>query len=186
MKSIRFLALAVTTAALLAVFAGGAASSRTKPQLLYATGGVTGLSGGASSMDELIQRFVTALEHRDRDALDALRVTESEYRNWIVPGSVEPGEKPQILKEDASAYFWGTLNGKTIYTREALLSSYGGRHLEVMSHTFRKGTKTYANFVSHGRLELVVRDEQGEEAQLRTGSIAEVDGRFKFISFICD
>jgi hypothetical protein len=183
MKLSRIAALFAVTAALLWGLASGAVSPRTSP---YATGGVGGLSGGAPSTDALIRRFLAAIAERDRDALDAMRVSEAEYRNWIVPGSVAPGEPPQIVNREASQYFWELLDTKTRYYREAILADFGGKHLELVDATFVKGTKIWANHVAHGRLRLVLRDESGAERELRTGSVAEVDGQFKFISFIRD
>ena len=145
-----------------------------------------GLSGGAASIDALVSEFVAALNRRDRDALERLRVTEREYREWIVPGSVEPGQPPQILSEEASVYFWEVLNGKSTYFREALLGEYGGRDLEIEDFRFRKGTRRFANHLAHGRLALELEAEDGQKLALLTGSIAEVDGQFKFISFIRD
>lgn len=144
------------------------------------------LEGGAASMEELLDEFIEGLEAGDRGALSNLRVSEDEYRNVIVPGSVEPGEPPQILSEEASEYFYGVLHGKSQYNRNALLREFGGKKLEVKSYSFEKGEKQYADYKAHRRLEIEVVDEEGKSYELRTGSIAEVDGRFKFISYIRD
>ena len=144
------------------------------------------LVGGASSIQELLDQLIAGLEASDRGALSALRVSEDEYRNVIVPGSVKPGEPPQILSEEASEYFYGVLHGKSQYNRNALLREYGGKKLEVKSYSFEKGEKQYANYKAYRRLEMEVVDEEGKFFELRTGSIAEVDGRFKFISYIRD
>jgi hypothetical protein len=144
------------------------------------------LSGGASSVDELLGRFVRALEANDGDALEALRVTENEYRKIIMPGSVKPGQPPQKLSAKADEYFWQSLDTKSLYSGRALLAGYQGRKYRITNVAWLKGIDEYAWFRCYDRLELTLVDEAGEEHQLNTGSVAEVDGRFKFISFIRD
>ncbi len=184
MRVRRLLVAGAALAAVLAVVAGRAPS---RHEAVPAAGASPhGLSGGASSIDELVDRMLGALERRDGQALDELRVTESEYREWIVPGSVEPGARLQALGDEASRYFWETLDTKSRFHRQALLQGFGGRKLEVVERSFEKGSKQFANHVAHRRLVLRVRDEGGREEELHTGSIAEVDGRFKMISFIRD
>lgn len=144
------------------------------------------LSGGASSVDELLGRFVRALEANDGDALDTLRVTEDEYRKIIMPGSVKPGQPPQKLSAKADEYFWQSLDLKSRYGARALLTGFQGRTYRITNVTWLKGVDDYAWYRCYDRLELTLVDESGEEQTLNTGSVAEVDGRFKFISFIRD
>lgn len=144
------------------------------------------LSGGASSVDELLGRFVRALEANDGDALEALRVSEDEYRKVIMPGSVKPGQPPQKLSPRADEYFWQTLDTKSLYSGRALLAGYQGRKYRITNVTWLKGIDDYAWYRCYDRLELTLVDESGEEHGLNTGSVAEVDGRFKFISFVRD
>lgn len=144
------------------------------------------LSGGASSVDELLGEFLATLEANDRDALERLRVDETEYRKVIMPGSVEPGQPPQRLSEAADEYFWQSLNGKSVYYRQHILSGYGGRKYRIANVKWLKGIRDYAWYRVYDRLALTVVDEDGVEHVIDTGSVAEVDGRFKFISFIRD
>ena len=144
------------------------------------------LSGGTSSVDELLGRFVAALEANDGAALEALRVSEDEYRKIIMPGSVKPGQPPQKLSPAADEYFWQSLNLKSLYGGRALLAGYSGRKYRIRNVTWLKGIDDYAWYRCYDRLELTMLDESGEEHMLNTGSVAEVDGRFKFISFIRD
>jgi hypothetical protein len=51
---------------------------------------------------------------------------------------------------------------------------------------YEDGTKTYASYTARKRLRLSLLDADGSEVQLATGSIAEIDGQYKFISFIRD
>lgn len=144
------------------------------------------LSGGASSVDELLGKFVNALADNDRRALDDLRVGEEEYRERIMPGSVKPGDPPQKLSPAADQYFWESLNLKSLYSEQGLLNEYGGRAYTIKSVIWRKGIKDYDGFRCYDRLEMTMADADGNERVLSTGSVAEVDGTFKFISFIRD
>jgi hypothetical protein len=144
------------------------------------------LTGGASSLDELVTLFLDAVSRRDRDALEALRVTEAEYRSIIVPGSVAPGAPPQVLSEEGLEYFWGEMNQKSAAHREAILEGFGGQTFTPVRHSFEKGIRDFAGYKAYGRLRVILRDDQGAEVELRTGSIVERDGRFKFATFIRD
>lgn len=144
------------------------------------------MSGGADSIEALLDRLQEGLEAEDRGALSAIRVSEDEYRNVIVPGSVQEGEPPQILSEEASEYFYELLNGKSHFNRNALLNEFGGKKLERKAYSFEKGEKRYADYTAYRRLSMELVDEEGRFYTLRTGSIAEVDGQFKFISYIRD
>jgi hypothetical protein len=144
------------------------------------------LRGGAESMDGLLRDFVQALESGNRDALERLRVTEREYRELVVPGNVAEGDPPQILSEEASEYFWQVLDQKSRYYRQSLLEKFGGETFSVRDVTFEKGYQEYAGHRAWKQLVLSVADASGEERQIRTGSIIERDGRFKFVSFVRD
>lgn len=156
----------------------GPAASTTPPALR--------LQGGASSVDELIQEFLQALRDDDPKALHALRVTETEYRELIVPGNVAEGDPPQVLSAEASEYFWQLMDQKSAYHEKSLLGRHGGRSYTVNGYSFEKGHKTYAGHQAWRRLALDVVAEDGTQNDIRTGSIIERDGRYKFVSFIRD
>ncbi len=141
------------------------------------------LHGGASSTDELIQRLLVSLRDNDATALRTLRVTQDEYLEVILPGSVKPGEPLRRWPEEATRYFWGELDSKSLYSEEALLQLFGGHTYRVKDVRWDKGTQQYATYQAYKQLRLDLVGDDGQEAHLETGSIAEVDGRFKFISF---
>jgi hypothetical protein len=144
------------------------------------------LTGGAGSIDELLDRFVAALASGEGERLEELRVTESEYRSILIPGSVDPGAPPQVLSEEGLEYFWAEMSQKSAAHREAILARFGRRALTPLRHSFEKGEREFAGYKAYEKLVLVFRDEKGAEVELRTGSIVERDGRFKFASFIRD
>src|SRR5512144_729635 len=51
-----------------------------------------GIDGGAPSLDELLSEFLDAVERRDTEAMNRLRLTKDEYQRIIIPGTVPPGQ----------------------------------------------------------------------------------------------
>jgi hypothetical protein len=141
------------------------------------------LRGGASSIPELIDRFLLALREKDRAALQGLRITEKEYRDIILPGSVEPGEPQHQMESDWATFLWGSLNVKSGYKERALLEGLGGKKLAVRDVSFARGERKYAGYKAYSRLDLKLAADDGGEETLELGSIAEVGGRLKFISY---
>ena len=137
----------------------------------------------APSADALIERFMTALEHKDATALHRLRVTEDEYLKIILPGSVEKGEALRKWPEQTCRYFWSEIDAKSLYTEEFLLGVFGGRTYQIKNVEYEKGTKEYASYTAYRQLRLTLVRDDGEERVLATGSIAELNGQFKFLSF---
>jgi len=151
--------------------------------LMASTKPAAKLSDGAPSADVLISRFLDALERRDQAALRALRVTEREYLDVILPGSVGKNQPRRAWPEDVSRYFWSEIDTKSIYSEEALMEGWGGQHWSLKNVEYERGTKQYAAYTAHRQLRLTLVDGAGEDHVLATGSIAELDGRFKFLSF---
>ena len=170
----------MTVMLLLLATSGG--SSGTTP----AVDGPSTLRGGASSADELIGRFLRALHDKDREALRRLRVTESEYREIVMPGHVAVGTPLRKQPEDVSEFAWQLLNTKSVYYEATLLSEFGGHGYEVQGVEYERGTQSYATYTAHKQLRLTLRRDDGQEVELRTGSVADIAGSFKFMSYIRD
>jgi hypothetical protein len=145
------------------------------------------LSHAFASADTLIHQFLRALEKDDPDALRRLRVTETEYREIILPGSVREGQPLRHYRKDIADYAWSSLDTRSWYHEQALLQGYRGRRFTVKSVEYDKGVGRYANHTAYRQLRLTLEEpETGTEVRLGTGSIVEIAGRFKFISFIND
>jgi hypothetical protein len=144
------------------------------------------IEGGAGSQQELVDRLLQALKDRDGNALRRLRVSESEYLDIVVAGYVEPGQPRRELTASWRQYAWANLVTRSEQYELRMLREFGGRDLTVTNVSFEEGEKEYAGYRAYRQLRLTVVDAKGTEQQLRTGSIAEVDGKFKFISFIRD
>src|SRR5262245_54239763 len=87
------------------------ATASTSPVALQRPGHYR-LTDASPSIDALIVRLLEALTKRDAQALNRLRVTEQEYRKFVLPGSSEPGS-PATAYDDASSKFaWQMLDTK--------------------------------------------------------------------------
>ncbi|HVM97557.1 MAG TPA: hypothetical protein VMT89_14270 [Candidatus Acidoferrales bacterium] len=139
--------------------------------------------GGAKSVDALLDQFTQALSVGDEGKLHKLRVTENEYRNIIIPGSVKPGEPLRQVADEPSQWFWSMLNQKSEDIGRQLISQYKGHKYERQDVSYTKGTRQFANYVAHGDVRLRLKDEKGTVHQVVTGTIAEIDGHYKFIGF---
>ena len=171
-----FGALAAVAVAAAAVSTPAARSARSEHALLE----------GATSIDDLVGRFLEALGTKDRQALRALRVTREEYVDVILPGSVAEGQPLRKWPSQVNEYFWSVLHTKSAYSEDNILAAFGGRHYKVKSIRYRKGTQKFEAYTAYKQLEVAVQDDEGVEREIRTGSVAEVNGRYKFISFIRD
>lgn len=144
------------------------------------------LRHASASVEELVDRFIKALEAGDRKALSRLRVDKAEYLRLILPGTTEPGQPRKRYSSDLRRFAWDLLDTKCRFWESTLLNIWGGKDLTLDGFEYREGVKQYGGYRAYRQLELNVRDQTGEVQELRTGSVVEIDGRFKFISFIRD
>lgn len=139
------------------------------------------LAGGATSVDALLDQFLDAVAANDEVALHHLRVTETEYRSIIVPGTVDVGAPPRHVTPKITTFFWHMLDAKSRDFAYQTLSEFGGQHLQRRSVSYTKGIRKFGGYTAYGDVHLEVATDEGKELQVRSGTIAEVDGRYKFI-----
>jgi hypothetical protein len=145
------------------------------------------LEQAASSEDALIADMLQALAARDPDALRRLRLTKSEYETIILPGSVPEGQPFRTYPPEVADVAWGLLDTRSRYYEAILLGDFGGKALALETFAFEGGEQRYGNHVAHKRLRLTARDlADGSTVQLATGSVVEIGGQWKFMSFIDD
>src|SRR5215470_11309192 len=89
------------------------------------------LSDASPSIDALIARVLEALAKKDAEALRRLRVTENEYRTFLLPGGGEPGQPVPAYDEESSKYAWDMVNANSSYSVEGILQRLGGRKYTV-------------------------------------------------------
>jgi hypothetical protein len=156
--------------------------------IIVSTGVLAGskLDHAAPSIETLIDQFLNALAAKDRAALHQLRVTESEYLDTILPGTVAVGAEQRKWPENVSKFYWAQMNDKSTFYEGFLLQKFGGRKYRFKSVQYEKGTQQYATYSAFKQMRLALEDGDGAPVELATGSVAEVDGHYKFISFIRD
>lgn len=142
------------------------------------------LADAAPSREALVEQLLAALAARDAEALKRLRVTEREYREIILPGSAKQGEPLRKYTDEQSKFFWSLLDGKSAHFEAALLNRYGGQRYRVKTLEYEQGEQEYASYRAYKQVRLLLADESGTERELATGSIAEIGGGYKFISFV--
>jgi len=145
-----------------------------------------GFTGGADSVQALLDAFLAALTTGDLEALHCLRVTKEEYGGIIVPGEAPKGQPPRTTYQKVNEVFFGMLDSRSRYAARALVDRFKGRRIVRRELTYTKGTREWLWYTGRGEVRLVLFDETGERHELRTGWIAEVDGRCKFVGFNWD
>jgi hypothetical protein len=136
------------------------------------------LEGGAASRDELVTRYVKALEARDAAELRALLVTRAEFAYFYYPESMYT-RKPYELSPDI---VWLQLEHGTSTGSTRALQRIGGKPLELQRYECPRG----ATMEGSNRLwnDCLVRIGFADAQPARLfGSIIERGGVFKFLSY---
>ncbi|MGE0518395.1 MAG: hypothetical protein AB7N53_09370 [Candidatus Binatia bacterium] len=141
---------------------------------------------GAPAREALIDEFLDALARSDRDALQRLRVSKDEYIQIIVPGNVAPGQPPLQTFEKNNEVFWTLLDTRSRMFADVLLRDYGGKRYSVQSVQFSRPAQEHPWYTAHGELRLHLVSPEGKGFVLRSGWIAEANGRWKFIGYEWD
>ncbi len=165
------------------VAAASASASDAKVDVPRDPGRAATLKDGFASQEELIRRLLDALENKDADALRRLRVTETEYREILIPGHVPPGQPPRELTKQWRDYAWANLDTASNYYLEKLIDEFGGKALAMKDVRFEEGVQQYAGYKAYKGPVVTVKDDDGQEKALRTGSIVEIDGKLKFVGY---
>lgn len=136
-----------------------------------------------SSEHALADRVLGALAARDIAALQALPLSEREFREAVWPEL--PSSRPEMnVPVD---YAWQTLAQNSLRHLHETMRAHGGRRYRLVDVRFDGDTTRYGAFTVRRRSRVIVRDEHGEERQLRLfGSVLERDGRFKLFSYVAD
>ena len=83
------------------------------------------LENAEPSAEQLIDQFLGALARKDPDALRRLRVTETEYREILMPTSVPVGEPLRRPTKEFADLAWDSSIRRVTTTSKACCSSTG-------------------------------------------------------------
>jgi hypothetical protein len=123
-----------------------------------------------------------ALARRDRPALEALALNETEFRDHVWPQL--PAARPE--RNLPFSYVWGELRQKSAQSLSVVLSREGGKRYELIDVRFDSDTD-YQTYRVHRETTLRVRDDRGMDLDLRVlGSMLEQGGVWKVFSYVVD
>jgi hypothetical protein len=140
------------------------------------------LTNTYASAELLASRFLAYLARKDSESIKSLRITKQEFCDYVWP-DLPSSRLPNVTCD----FVWdqAVLNSTSGLTE--MLRDHEGKRYELISLKFAKGTEVYPSYKVHKETLLRVRDEKGEEQELRLfGSILEMDGKFKLFSFVVD
>ena len=147
-----------------------------------ACGRVPPLTNTSASAEALATAVLNAFARRDRVRLDALAVSEQEFRDHVWPDL--PASRPE--RNLPFSYVWGDLHQKSIISLGQTIISHGGKRRSLQRVTFA-GKTQYANYVVHRDATFAVVDDTGASESVRVcGSFLEKDGRWKVFSYVVD
>jgi hypothetical protein len=137
------------------------------------------LEGGSRSREQLVRRFVKALEVRDTAALRRMGMGIEEFAWFYYPAS-PLSRKPYEL---APGLMWFQLQGESEKGASRLLAERAGRPLRYVEHVCAPGRIEGGNRI-HPHCELRHITPAGDTVSERLfGLILERDGLHKFVSY---
>jgi hypothetical protein len=136
-----------------------------------------------ASSGALAQDVVDALAARDVATLEALAVSESEFKRLIWPAL--PASQPEVGMP--VEYVWADTASKSRAHLARMLAESPGGPLTVEAVSFGGQSRNYGAFRIHPEARLTVRDESGQRSERRLcGSMIETAHGWKVYSYIVD
>jgi hypothetical protein len=124
-----------------------------------------------------------ALARKDRAALDAMALSEQEFRAYLWPHL--PVSRPE--RNMPFDYVWSDLAGKSRAFLRARLSAGARAEGQVKRVVFDGASTRYGDVTVMRRARLVLQDAAGREQDVRAfGSVLVKDGRYKLVSYVTD
>ena len=140
------------------------------------------LANTLASPADLARAVLGALSRRDRARLDALAVSEQEFRDHVWPDL--PAARPE--RNLPFSYVWGDLHQKSNVSLARTMDQYGGTQ-HTLQHVTFAGTTPYAHHTVHRDASFAVADADGGSQTIRAcGSFLEKDGVWKVFSYVVD
>lgn len=140
------------------------------------------LSAAHPSKDAAVEALLRGLAARDRAAIEATALTESEFRKYVWPAL--PASDPAVnMPLD---YQWSDMAQKNAAFMAQLMAEHGGREYRLISASFAGATTDYGAFRVHRRTTLDLRGPNGAVTLTLFGSMVESSGRWKIYSFVVD
>lgn len=141
---------------------------------------VTSLEGGAGNRDQLVRRFVSALQKRDTAGLRSLLLNRSEF-GWLYYPTNPEGKPPYNLTPQL---MWFMVEGRTEQGYRKLLERRSGKPLHVVGYRCEGEPSHQGENTVWGPCVVLRKTESGDPlAERLFGQIVERAGRYKFVSY---
>jgi hypothetical protein len=139
------------------------------------------LANHSDSAEELAVRALTALEAGDIASLHRLRMTEKEF-TWYIWPELPASQLPNVT----AGWVWDQATLQSLSGLATVLAEYGGRELRLLSLR-ASGVDSYGSYRVLREPVVVVQLDDGATLEARLfGSILELDGQYKLISYVVD
>ncbi len=123
---------------------------------------------------------VAALNNRDIEKLNRLRVQREEYLDWIWPAF--PASRPP--NNFPGDFAWSNLNKRCNVGMKKWIARYGGQNLEFVAIRFDRPTETYKGFQLLRGTVLMLKNAADEKGELRIlGSVVVKNNGYKLLSY---
>jgi len=142
-------------------------------------------SSAPATPEELLRVMFSALRRGDRAALEELLVSESEYREVILPGSVPPGEAAVKMPESKAEFFTRLHRTKSSYALADLIASVQRDAGELQGIRWEGAPRAYATYTVLPFPTLVAM-VGGETREYRPGLLVDLGGRIRVLSYFRD
>jgi hypothetical protein len=144
---------------------------------------VTSLADGASSRDELVERFLVALERGDTTALAPLLLTRAEFAYLYYPHTVYTRPPYEL----SPGLLWFQMENLTSRGLTRMLKTFGGRALNADGYVCEEPPSSEGPGQVWSECRIVLAPPSGERTTVRLfGSILGQGGRFKFVTYSAD
>lgn len=123
---------------------------------------------------------VDALNRKDIETLNRLRVQREEYLDWIWPAF--PASRPP--NNFPGNFAWANLNKKCNIGMKKWIARYGGQSLKFVGIRFDKPTEAYDGFQLLRGTVLTLQNPSGPKQELKIlGSVVVKDNSYKLLSY---
>lgn len=139
------------------------------------------LAATHDSPREAAQAVLDALAASDLETLQALALSEPEFRDHVWPGL--PAARPE--RNLPFSYVWGDLRQKSALRLVRTLEAHRGRRYALQDVRF-SGETRYPGYTVHRDTVFVVQTLDGPDELRLIGSMIEQDGRWKVFSYAVD
>jgi hypothetical protein len=144
--------------------------------------GVDSLQGGAASERALVTALLSATGARDSTALGALLLSRAEFA-WLYYPAHAYSRPPYELDPGT---FWTLIQGNSSKGFTRLLREYGGKRLGYVTHACKPSDAVQAPVREWNQCEVGLTVDGAETVKRMFGSIVEIGGHYKFVSYAND